>query len=82
MLSESFIRVVFKTKYGWKVVKTKVLWEITTLARFVKIGGKTSIVEFIFSKVVNQKSEAVTNMERFLNVFLGILQKILKLSKK
>ena len=48
----------------------------------VKLGGKTSIVEFIFSKVVNQKSEAVTNMQPFVNVFLGILQNFLKLSKK
>ena len=59
-----------------------ILWEITALARFVKLGGKTSIVEFSFSKVARQKSEAVTNMERFLNVFLGILQNFLKLSKK
>ena len=34
-----------------------------------------------FSKVVDQRSEAVTNMERFLNVSLGILQNFLKLSK-
>ena len=60
---------------------SKVLRKITALARFVKLGGKTSIVEFIFSKIGNQKSEAVTNMERFLNVLLGILQNFLKLSK-
>ena len=39
-------------------------------------------LELIFSKVVNQKSEALTNMERFLNIFVGILQNFLKLSKK
>ena len=60
---------------------SKALRKITALARFVKLGGKTSIVEFIFSKIGNQKSEAVTNMERFLNVLLGILQNFLKLSK-
>ena len=39
-------------------------------------------LELIFSKVVNQKPEALTNMERFLNIFFGILQNFLKLSKK
>ena len=34
---------------------SNVLWKITALARFVKLGGKTSIVEFIFIKVVNLK---------------------------
>ena len=38
-------------------------------ARFVKLGGKTSIAEYNFSKVVGQKSEAVINMELFLDVF-------------
>ena len=85
---KSFKRAVFKTKYGemsysqHRSNRSKILWEITALARFVKLGGKTSIVEFNFSKVASQKSEAVTNMERFLNVFLGILQNFLKLSKK
>ena len=51
-------------------------------SKICKTQRKNIIVEFIFSKVVNQKSEAVTNMERFLNVFLGILQNFLKLSKK
>ena len=39
------------------------------LAKFLKLRGKTSIVEFNFIKVVGQKSDAVTNMERFLKVF-------------
>ena len=56
--------------------------ETTAVARFVKLGGKTSIVEFIFSKAANQKSEVVRNMGRFLNVFLGILQNFLRFSKK
>ena len=51
-------------------------------SKICKTQRKNIIVEFIFSKVVNQKSEAVTNMERFLNVFLGILQNFLKLAKK
>ena len=38
-------------------------------ARFVKLRGKTSIAEHNFSKVVGQKSEAVINMELFLDVF-------------
>ena len=38
-------------------------------ARFVKLRGKTSIVEYNFSKIVGQKSEAVINMELFLDVF-------------
>ena len=51
-------------------------------SKICKTQRKNIIVEFIFSKVVNQKSEAVTNMERFLNIFMGILQNVLKLSKK
>ena len=39
--------------------------EDSALARFVKLGGKTTIEEFNFIKVVGQKS----NMKRFLNVF-------------
>ena len=54
------------------------MWEITALARFVKVGGKTSIVEFIFSEVVNQKSEAVTNSGMFAECFLGNFTKLFK----
>ena len=39
-------------------------------ARFVKLRGKTSIVEFKFIKVVGQKSDAVINIELLLNVYL------------
>ena len=39
------------------------------LARFVKLPGKTSIVEFNFIKVAGQKSDAVIDMKLFLNVF-------------
>ena len=45
-------------------------------SKICKTQRKNIIVEFIFSKVVNQKSEAVTNMEPFLNVFWGILQNL------
>ena len=51
-------------------------------SKICKNRRKDINLELIFSKVVNQKSEAVTNMERFLNIFLGILQNLLKLSKK
>ena len=54
------------------------MWEITALARLVRIGGKTSIVEFIFSKVVNQKSEAITNNGMFAECFLGNFTKLFK----
>ena len=43
--------------------------ENSALARFVKSGGKKSIVELNFIKVVGQKSDAIINMELFLNVF-------------
>ena len=43
--------------------------ENSALARFVKLQGKTSIVEFNFIKVVGQKSDGVINTELFLNVF-------------
>ena len=43
--------------------------ENSALARLVKSGGKKSIVELNFIKVVGQKSDAVINMELFLNVF-------------
>ena len=80
--SKSFTPAVFKSKYRKEVAKTlniealalKVLWETTAPARFVKIRGKTSIVEFDFSKVVGQKSGAVINIELFLKVFLRILK--------
>ena len=51
-------------------------------SKICKTRRKNINLELIFSKVVNQKSEAVTNMERFRNIFLGILQNLLKLSKK
>ena len=38
----------------------------SVVARFVKLRGKTSVVEFSFIKVVGQKSDAVINMELFL----------------
>ena len=41
----------------------------SALARFVKLWGKISIVEFSFIKVVGQKSDAIINVEFFLNVF-------------
>ena len=61
-LAQSFRTAVLKNKYGHEVIKTlnieatapKVLWN-STLARFVKLQGKTSIVEFNFIKVVDQK---------------------------
>ena len=56
--------------------------KITVLARFVILRGKTSIVEFDFSKLLGQKSDAVINIELFLNVFLRILRKFLELFKK
>ena len=40
----------------------------SALLRFVKLGGKTCIVDFNFIKVVGQKSDAVIDMELFLNV--------------
>ena len=43
--------------------------ENSALVRFVKLRGKTSIVEFSFIKVVGQKCDAAINMERLLNVF-------------
>ena len=43
--------------------------EDTALARFVTLRGKSSIVEFNFIKVVDQKSDTLTNMKLFLNVF-------------
>ena len=39
------------------------------VARFVKLRGKASFVEFNFIKVVGQKSDTVINMKLFLNVF-------------
>ena len=42
--------------------------ENSALARFVKLRGKRSIVEFNFIKGVGQKSDAVMNIELFLNV--------------
>ena len=56
--------------------------KITVLARFVKLRGKTSLVEFDFSKFLGQKFDAVIDMELFLNVFLRILLKFLELFKK
>ena len=56
--------------------------ENNCLARFVKLRGKTSIVEFDFSKLLGQKFDAVIDMELFLNVFLRILLKFLELFKK
>ena len=41
----------------------------SALARFVKLRGKASIAEINFIKVVGQKSDAVIDMELFLNVF-------------
>ena len=40
----------------------------STLASFVKLRGKTSIVEFNFMKVVRQKSDAAVNVKLFQNV--------------
>ena len=85
-----FAPAVFKGKYRREVIKTlnieapalKVFCEIIVSARFWKIRGKTSIVEFDFSKVAGKKSGAVINMELFLNVYLRILQKYLELFKK
>ena len=41
----------------------------SVLARILKLWGKRSIVVVNFMKVVNQKSDAVINMELFLDVF-------------
>ena len=76
---KDFITAVFKSKYCHGVMRSKhskVLWEITVLARFVKLGGKRSIVKFNFSKIVSQKYEAVIHMEHFLNVSLEILKNL------
>ena len=43
--------------------------------KICKNRGKTSVVEFNFSIIVGQTSEAVINKELFLNVVLGNLQK-------
>ena len=43
--------------------------ENSALVRFVKLWGKTSIVEFSFIKVAGPKFDAVINTERLLNVF-------------
>ena len=43
--------------------------EDSALARFVTLRGTSSIVEFNFIKVVDQKSDTLTNMKLFLNVF-------------
>ena len=77
---KTFTPAIFKSKYMHEVIKTlnieapavKVLWEITVPARFVKIRGRSSIVEFDSSKVVGQKSGAVINMDLFRNVFFRI----------
>ena len=50
----------------------EVFWEITVLARFAKLQGKTSIAQPSLSKVVWKKPEASVNMELFLNIFLGV----------
>ena len=41
----------------------------STLTRFVKLRAKASFVEFNFNKVAGQASDAVINMEVFLNIF-------------
>ena len=41
----------------------------STLTRFVKLRAKASFVGFNFNKVVGQASDAVINMEVFLNIF-------------
>ena len=43
--------------------------ENSALARFLKLRGKTSIVELNFIKAEGRKSDAVINMELSLNVF-------------
>ena len=43
--------------------------ENSALARFLKLGGKTYIIEFNFIKVACYKSDAVINTELFLNAF-------------
>ena len=43
--------------------------ENSALARFLKLGGKTYIIEFNFIKVACYKSDAVINTEIFLNAF-------------
>ena len=50
------------------------LWQITDLARFVKLQGKTFILEFSFSKVVGQKSFSEIFLKNFTKVF-WIVQK-------
>ena len=79
----SFTTAVFKSKCAHEIVKT--LNIKATAVRYCgenysvkicKIRGKTSIVEFNFSKIVGHKSEAVIYMELFLNVSLGILQSV------
>ena len=86
--SKSLIRAVFKTKYRSKVIKTHNI-EATALRDYGKqllqqdlSNSEEKHQLFIFGKVVNQKSEAVTNIERFLNVFSGISENCLKLPKK
>ena len=50
------------------------LWQITDLARFVKLQGKTFILEFSFGKVVGQKSFSECFLTNFTKVF-WIVQK-------
>ena len=44
------------------------------LAKFVKLRGNTSIVDFNLIKVVGQKSDAVINMEYISVCFLKLLK--------
>ena len=82
-----FTPAVFKNKYRHEVIKTcsieaPVLWETTVPARFSKIRGKTSTVEFDFSKAVGKNSGAVhehkhgTFSECFLENFTKVFRTV------
>ena len=58
-------------KYTLKILRCKnIHWKKKNSEE--KLRGKTSIAEFNFIKVVGQKSDAVINMELFLNVLYEI----------
>ena len=62
----SFVLVLVPTAVNKDFAKLNV--KKLVIARFVKLRGKKSIIEFNLIKVVDQKSDTVINIELFLNV--------------
>ena len=62
----SFVLVLVPTAVNKDFAKLNV--KKLVIARFVKLRGKKSIIEFNLIKVVHQKSDTVINIELFLNV--------------